>query len=361
MLGISLWPTSAHSPAARTRTLPFLLPYMQILELLEFRTSSPPPHTVYALSVSRRCVLEYSQGSRRAWRDVAGHCNSAAAWTRHMCRAVPVTRTTQSVLLTYHSPRPKRTPRSSCVVPALNKRHALAASTCTTPRTPYLPHPTPAAMTPADIEARACSDSASYTSMPGDIPMTPSMSPVLSPTPTLVPGRPRHRPSALRLVSWRILIETATILCLTIWFTTLIVIASGLFSVIGLHLFRLANQSPNVHILSGPGWVAILIGSTILGAALGILGQVVFLVLNHGKPYTFGDGHTSAVIGLPVAYLVSGFAPSLGVAVWPRTLAAVGLASAEALKIGGTGMGFSTAILVTVYCMGTVHGFVCIT
>ncbi|OSC96702.1 hypothetical protein PYCCODRAFT_1440873 [Trametes coccinea BRFM310] len=193
--------------------------------------------------------------------------------------------------------------------------------------------------------------------MSGAIPLTPSLSPLPAP---VVRARPGHRRTTLCRISCRTFTEVVTVFGLTTWFAIIIVLASGLFALVGLHFFRLLGQSPNSKIFSGAGWVAMLIGSMILGAALGFFHQVIYLGLNDGKPYTFSDGSFCTILFVPVAYVVGGFAPSLGVAVRPSALVAVGLTSAEALKIGGAGMGVFTAVA-GIFLLAGSYGVVCIT
>ncbi|KAI0671299.1 hypothetical protein C8Q78DRAFT_1078134 [Trametes maxima] len=189
-------------------------------------------------------------------------------------------------------------------------------------------------------------------------PLLPLTSDDLSPSPPRSPQwrtvmQPPERPAAptgprptMRFLR-RVGIEFLAALCLTLWCTALSILASCVFGSIGLSLFK--KSHPHSPAFSGQGLSILVIGCFILSVAIGVCAHALWAITHlQEEPVKLGSrrGHPLIAPASLLAVIAGGFAPALGIVVYPIHVLPLGYTAAVALQLFGIGLGFAAGLVV---------------
>ncbi|KAI0639998.1 hypothetical protein C8Q77DRAFT_1225788 [Trametes polyzona] len=219
-----------------------------------------------------------------------------------------------------------------------------------------------------DIPLRPHSDSSSQQSGEDGISSIP---------PKAAAAAPWARRADIHRVLRRVRNDLFIALCLVLWCTFISLIAACIFGGIGGYILQ-ASHPPKPHegpaqnpapskpdeaappnpiavATSNAGTFCAFVGCAVFSIVCGAGAHAVWVLRAHlradadsdEEDVEVGSGHPLAWPLSLLAFLAGGFAPALGVALYPQHVRALGVTALVALKVYATGLGFLLAVLVS--------------
>ncbi|KAI0351804.1 hypothetical protein OH77DRAFT_856365 [Trametes cingulata] len=192
-------------------------------------------------------------------------------------------------------------------------------------------------------------------------PQSESLLPLTKDDISVAESMPSHTTRTSIQSNHRRLVREALIgLCLTLWCTFLSVVAAYLFGAIGVETLRHSHPA-YIHVFTTKGSVVLLLGCTIISAALGFGGHALWAISHPHKPVELGGRWGHPLVG-PVSLLAivaGGFGPALGITLYPKQLVPLGYTAVFALKAYGVGLGVSAGFCAAVAVVIIVGSLVC--